>query len=154
MGERGGKFLGTELLLLAAGAVAVWVTHRSWLPCEGTMLNGTPFDTGAQSLPFAATRSGDLQLAFDGLDLAPWLPYLPASLPVRVQRGRVDSQLGLHFSLPPQAQPEVALKGRIALRALGNRKQCGGSTLDVTGTKANGPIIRHAQLKRTGTPVR
>ena len=81
-------------------------------------LNGTPFDTGAQSLPFAATRRGDLQLAFDGLDLAPWLPYLPASLPVRVQRGRVDSQLGLHFSLPPQAQPEVALKGRIALRDL------------------------------------
>ena len=46
-------------------------------------LNGTPFDSGAQATPFAQTRSGDLKLAFAQLDLAPYLGYLPASLPVR-----------------------------------------------------------------------
>ncbi len=79
-------------------------------------LNGTAFDTGSQALPFAETRSGDLRLQFQDLDLAPWLPYLPASLPVRLQRGRLASDLQLHFVAPPQGTPTVALKGRVGLR--------------------------------------
>ena len=64
MGERGGKFLGTELLLLAAGAVAVWVTHRSWLPCEATMLNGTPFDTGGPEFSETCLAAMDRSIGF------------------------------------------------------------------------------------------
>jgi hypothetical protein len=81
-------------------------------------LNGTPFDSGSQSLPFAATRSGALTLRFANLDLAPWLPYLPASLPLQVQRGRLGSDLQLQFAVPPQGAPTVALKGRIDLDEL------------------------------------
>ncbi len=79
-------------------------------------VNGTAFDTGSQALPFAATRSGDLRLQFADLDLAPWLPYLPDSLPVRLRRGRLGSDLQVHFMLPPQGTPTVAIKGHIGLR--------------------------------------
>lgn len=79
-------------------------------------LNGTPFDSGSQALPFAEVRSGDLKLGFQGLDLQPWLPYLPADLPVRLQRGRLDSDLQVHFVAPPQGRPTVVVKGRIGLR--------------------------------------
>lgn len=79
-------------------------------------LNGTRFDSGAQALPFAATRSGLLTLAFKDLDLAPWLGYLPDSLPLRLQRARLSTDLALRFSQPPQGQPTVALQGKLALR--------------------------------------
>ncbi|MES2718995.1 MAG: DUF748 domain-containing protein [Pseudomonadota bacterium] len=79
-------------------------------------LNGTPFDTGSDTLPFADTRTGDLRLSVADLDLAPWLPYLPASLPLRLQRGRLDTALQLQFAVPPQGRPTVVLKGRFGLR--------------------------------------
>jgi len=78
-------------------------------------LNGTRFDSGAQALPFATTRSGQLTLAFKDLDLAPWLGYLPDSLPLRLRRARLSTDLALRFSQPPQGQPSVALQGRLAL---------------------------------------
>ena len=79
-------------------------------------LDGTAFDSGSQALPFAETRSGDLNLAFQDFDLVPWMAYLPADLPVRLQRGRLDSTLQVRFAMPPQGAPTVAVQGRIGLR--------------------------------------
>ncbi|MES3013589.1 MAG: DUF748 domain-containing protein [Pseudomonadota bacterium] len=81
-------------------------------------LNGTPFDSGAQATPFVQTRSGDLKLAFSQLDLAPWLGYLPAALPVKVTKGSVSAVLNIHFALPPGAAPSVSVKGRFGARDL------------------------------------
>jgi hypothetical protein len=81
-------------------------------------LNGTPFDSGAQATPFAQTKAGDLKLAMTDLDLAPYLPYLPASLPVRVAQGRVSADIALSFSVPPGGAPSVTLKGMVGAREL------------------------------------
>ncbi|MDE1929789.1 MAG: DUF748 domain-containing protein, partial [Burkholderiales bacterium] len=76
-------------------------------------LDGTAFDSGARARPFAAPRAGRLSIAFAGFDLAPWLGYLPAALPVRVLRGRVGADLQLSFTQPPGAAPRIALSGRV-----------------------------------------
>ncbi|HZT56753.1 MAG TPA: DUF748 domain-containing protein, partial [Burkholderiaceae bacterium] len=81
-------------------------------------LNGTPFDSGAQATPFAQTRSGDLKLAFAELDLAPYLGYLPASLPVKLTKGSVSADLNLNFALPPSGAPSVAVKGQLGAKDL------------------------------------
>ena len=81
-------------------------------------LNGTPFDSGAQATPFAQTRSGDLRLTVADLDLAPYLGYLPASLPVRVTKGSVSADLNLDFAVPPGGSPRVAVKGKLGAKAL------------------------------------
>ena len=81
-------------------------------------LDGTAFDSGSQALPFAETRSGDLNLAFKDFDLVPWMAYLPADMPVRLQRGRLDSTLQVRFAMPPQGAPTVAVQGRVGLRDL------------------------------------
>lgn len=81
-------------------------------------LNGTPFDSGAQATPFAQTRSGDLKLAFAELDLAPWLGYLPAALPVKVTKGSVSADLNIHFALPPGGAPSVSVKGKFGAKDL------------------------------------
>ncbi|MES2098520.1 MAG: DUF748 domain-containing protein [Pseudomonadota bacterium] len=81
-------------------------------------LNGTSFDSGAQATPFAQTRSGDLKLAFAELDLAPWLGYVPASLPVKVTKGSVSADLNIHFAVPPAGASSVAVKGQFGAKDL------------------------------------
>ncbi|OYU96652.1 MAG: hypothetical protein CFE45_19240, partial [Burkholderiales bacterium PBB5] len=81
-------------------------------------LHGTRFDSGSQALPFAQTRSAKLTLAFQDFKLQPLLPYLPASLPVKLLGGQVSSHLSLNFSAPPQGQATAVLHGDLALRAV------------------------------------
>ena len=81
-------------------------------------LNGTPFDSGAQATPFAQTRSGDLKLAFAQLDLAPWLAYMPAALPVKITKGSVSADLNINFAVPAGGTPAVTVKGRFGANDL------------------------------------
>ena len=79
-------------------------------------LNGTAFDSGALATPFAQTRAGDLKLVMADLDLAPYLPYVPATLPVRVVRGVLSADLALQFSMPAGGSPSVSLRGTVGAR--------------------------------------
>ena len=81
-------------------------------------LDGTAFDSGAQSTPFAQRRRGELKLAFTGLDLASYGAYLPAALPVRLGSALLDADLGLRFELPAGAEPSVVVSGSTALHRL------------------------------------
>ena len=81
-------------------------------------LNGTPFDSGARATPFAQNKSGALNLKMADLDLAPYLGYLPADLPVRVTRGSVSADLALQFSVPQAGSSTVAVKGKVGAKDL------------------------------------
>jgi len=98
-------------------------------------LNGSAFDSGAQATPFAQTRSGTLNWKTSDLDLAPYLVYLPESLPVRIKRGAVSSDLALQFEVPPSGAPKVVLRGSVGAR-------------DFEMTDAAGaPLLNWQQLK-------
>ncbi len=60
-------------------------------------LNGSAFDSAAFTTPFADNRKTDAQLSFKGLDLAPYLGYIPAGLPVQVKAGLLDAELKIDF---------------------------------------------------------
>jgi len=75
-------------------------------------LNGSAFDTSANATPFAQTRKTDAQLRFKGLDLAPYLSYLPADLPVQLQSAVLEADLQLAFKQEEKAS--VALTGQVA----------------------------------------
>lgn len=60
-------------------------------------LNGSAFDSAAFTTPFADNRKTDAQLRFKGLDLAPYLGYIPAGLPVQVKAGLLDADLKIDF---------------------------------------------------------
>jgi hypothetical protein len=81
-------------------------------------LGGTAFDSSAQATPFAQRRSGALNLKVTDLDLLPYLPYLPAVLPVRLMHGSLSADVSLQFELPLGAAPTVALKGSASSRNL------------------------------------
>ncbi|MDB5732875.1 MAG: hypothetical protein JWQ03_2770, partial [Variovorax sp.] len=61
------------------------------------VLNGSRFDSAAQATPFVASRKTDAQVNFKGLDLAPYLGYLPAGLPMQVRAGTLDADLKIDF---------------------------------------------------------
>lgn len=75
-------------------------------PRVAFVLNGSHFDTAAEATPFAQTRKTDATLQFSGFDLAPYLGYLPAGLPVALQAGVVDADVQIAF----QQTPVLAVK--------------------------------------------
>jgi uncharacterized protein involved in outer membrane biogenesis len=78
-------------------------------------LNGASFDSGVQSKPFAQDRASQIELKIADLDLVPWLPYLPADLAFKPQRGRLASQLRVQFALAADGTPIVSVKGQASL---------------------------------------
>ena len=81
-------------------------------------LDGAAFDSGAHAKPFAHDSASQLELRVAALQLAPWLPYLPAGLPLRPSRGVFASQLQVQFALPAGGAPRVSLKGQASLSDL------------------------------------
>jgi len=69
-------------------------------------LGGSHFSSSAEATPFTQEGKGQAHIRWNALDLAPYLPYLPASLPVRLQGGVLDLDLTIAF----EQQPEVAVK--------------------------------------------
>jgi len=78
------------------------------------LLNGSRFDSKAQTTPFASTRKTDARLELIDFNLAPYLPYLPRDLPARLQKGVVGATLQLKFEQTPR--PTVQLQGELQLR--------------------------------------
>ena len=93
-------------------------------------LNGAAFDSGAQATPFAQTRAAHLKLAVAELDLTPYLGYVPATLPVRLVRGTLSTDLALNFEMPPGAPARVSLKGRAAARGIALQDRAGAPLVD------------------------
>ncbi|MFN9473461.1 DUF748 domain-containing protein [Acidovorax sp.] len=65
-------------------------------------LNGSRFDSSAQGTPFAQTGKTDAAVRWEGVDLAPYLAYLPASLPVKVQGATLDVDMKIAFEQAPK----------------------------------------------------
>ncbi len=100
------------------------------------LLNGDPVDAKALLQPFAQVRQGEARLHSATLDLAPYLPYWPASLPLRPTRGQLEFDLTLRLAAQqapaardgqaaqerPDPQPQqtapapLSLAGHLALR--------------------------------------
>ena len=82
-------------------------------------LNDVLFDTAAHGTPFASTPRGDLSLKITGLNLEPYLSYLPASLPLKIKSAVLDTDVQIDFQQPPApAAPVVRVRGKIQLANL------------------------------------
>ncbi len=81
-------------------------------PALAFNLNGSQFDTTANTVPFAQTHKTDAQLQVKSLDLAPYLSYLPASLPVRLGSAVLEADLKLAFEQTDK--PAVTLSGLVS----------------------------------------
>ncbi len=112
-------------------------------------LNGAAFDSQAQATPFAVARQGELQLRIAHLDLAPYLSYLPRSLPLQLRAAVLDSALQIHFS--QQATPQLSIAGTLQLSQVQLADAAGADVLQLESLQAEladvRPLERHIGLK-------
>ncbi|RQO55283.1 hypothetical protein DBR47_20610 [Paucibacter sp. KBW04] len=102
--------LALPFVSTASADVKVWVQ-----PVLAGVLNGVHFGSQGEALPFAAQPEAKLNFKLDELDLAPYLGYLPAALPLRLVKGKVQAELALQFQQPPKQKPQLTLSGQIKL---------------------------------------
>jgi uncharacterized protein involved in outer membrane biogenesis len=106
-------------------------------PHVAFMLNGSAFDSRASSTPFAQTRDTDAVLDIPALDLAPYLPYWPAQWPVQPKAGTLHLALKLDFD--QQAQPRLAVSGKVGLSGL--------RVVERAGTSADAGLLSWDRLQ-------
>jgi len=80
------------------------------------VLNGSRFDSAAESTPFADNRKTDARINFQGLDLVPYLGYIPGGLPVALQAGKLDADLKIDFE--QAATAGLRITGSIAANGI------------------------------------
>ncbi len=95
-------------------------------------LNGSRFESSAEALPFADTRKTAVRMQFKGLDLAPYLAYVPAGLPVKLASGVVDADLRADFERGGE-QASLKLSGTVHAQGLRALDAQGGELLKLTG---------------------
>ncbi|WP_345060109.1 DUF748 domain-containing protein [Acidovorax lacteus] len=95
-------------------------------------LDGSRFDTAAQAQPFAPQQRTEARIRWDGVDLAPYLAYWPATLPVRPQAARLDADLTLTFE--DRTPPLLQLQGTLQVHGLDLR------------TRDGAPLLSHERL--------
>ena len=87
-------------------------------------LNGSRFDTAAEGTPFAQTRKTDATFRLSALDLRPYLGYLPASLPLRLQSGVLNADIKVAFEQTPETV--VKLSGSVSAEQVRLLSAAGG----------------------------
>lgn len=86
-------------------------------------LNGSRFATEAQSTPFAQDRKTAATLTVQDLDLKPYLPYWPASLPLKLQDAMLQAKIDVAFEQHTDS----------VVRLSGNVKATGAKLQDLAG---------------------
>lgn len=87
-------------------------------PSLSAKVDGRPVELRGRSKPFSHSRETFLSLDVSGLDLARYLPYLPADLGFRVQSGSLSTALKLTFLNDVRGHRKLILSGRATLADL------------------------------------
>ncbi len=90
-------------------------------------LGGSSFDSAAEGTPFAQTRKTDATFKLSDFDLAPYLGYLPASLPYKLVGAVINANAKVAFEQNPQAV--VKLSGVVTVDKVGVQDKSGEALL-------------------------
>ena len=110
------------------------------LPRLAFALNGSAFDSAAEGTPFAEGRKTDGTIRLTGFDLAPYLGYLPANLPVKLQAATVDANIRVAFAQVPSTAPAAQAN---SVKLTGDLQVSGLKAADAQGK----PLLAFDSLK-------
>ena len=87
-------------------------------PRFSARVDGSSIELQGRSTPFDVQRESELELKLDAFELAGLQPYLPASLPLRIVSGRLDSSLTIVFKEVSAGVFSLAVRGGARLSEL------------------------------------
>jgi hypothetical protein len=88
------------------------------LPVLKARINGRDVALSGNVQPFGDERRATLGLELSGLDLAPYLDYLPEGLPFKARSGYLDARLRVEFVPAPGKPAALRAGGQFLLKAL------------------------------------
>ncbi len=83
-------------------------------PLLSMQVDGSPLRVDGHTKPFAGNRESTVDFRLDRLDLARYLAYVPAKLPVAIPKGLLSGELTLHF-VQARPTPQLQLTGKLQL---------------------------------------
>ena len=92
-----------------------YLTDLYVTPSLRANINGAPFVFEGKLKPFKDGSETTLDLTFTAFDLAHYIPYLPATLPLQIKSGLVDSDITVAYRVARDLKPEVELFGHLHL---------------------------------------
>ncbi|MDP1830428.1 MAG: DUF748 domain-containing protein [Geothrix sp.] len=87
--------------------------------------------------------TGDLQVKADGLELAPWDPYLDAAADLRVASGQLGVEGRLRFAFQGRTSDGMSFQGAASVQGL-----------EARDLARNEPFLRWKQLRLSGADIR
>jgi uncharacterized protein involved in outer membrane biogenesis len=87
--------------------------------------------------------TGDLQLKVEGLELAPWDPYLDSALDLRIASGRLGAEGRVRFAFEGRKTDGVTYRGAASVQGF-----------EVRDAALNEPFLRWKQLRMAGADIR
>jgi outer membrane protein OmpA-like peptidoglycan-associated protein len=120
-----------------------YYSDRFIAPRLSAELNGTPLHVEGKLRPFPRAVEAEGTITVQGLSLPDILPYLPATLPLQIESGRLSGQIAVTYRAAPPEKPELMLDGSVILADLKFADRKGISLLtvaqlDVVGNLAFG----------------
>jgi hypothetical protein len=98
-------------------------------PTFSALVDGRPVAVTGETRPFKDTHETVLHWDFTGVPLAPYLDYVPATLPVKVESGKVDAKIDLSFIGQGADPPKLTLAGNLGVVDLAMRDVSGAPLL-------------------------
>ncbi|MDR3417395.1 MAG: DUF748 domain-containing protein [Nevskia sp.] len=80
-------------------------------------VDGSPLQITGEAKPFSSALTSDIAIKLQLLDLPKLVSYVPAKLPVQLNKGRLSTDLDIQFAKTAQ-QASVRLSGTVDLRQL------------------------------------
>ncbi|ULU24402.1 AsmA family protein [Dyella terrae] len=91
-------------------------------PLLSMKVDGSPLRMEGHTKPFADSRESTIDFRLDRFDLARYMSYVPAKLPVAIPKGLLSGDLTLHF-VQAKPTPQLQVTGKVELRRFRPQQQ-------------------------------
>ncbi|MBT1076943.1 DUF748 domain-containing protein [Geobacter grbiciae] len=107
------------------------------------VVNGSPLALDGKLRPFTSAAEYSLDVNLKDLDIPYYLAYVPAKLPVRVERGTAATKLALTYRIDTNKNPELVMSGDLSLA---NLKAAGADGAPLAALDRLGVVIGKSEL--------
>lgn len=92
-----------------------YLTDLYVTPTLRAKVNDAPCTFEGKLKPFRDGAETSVDVTLNALDLAIYIPYLPTTLPLKVQSGHLDSRISVIYRVAKDQKPEAILSGDVHL---------------------------------------